>query len=239
MATIKIHDLSADDRPREKAQRNGIDSLSDAELLAIVLGGGLPGMSVMDMSREMLLSCDNSLLSLSKSGIAELKRRFKGVGDAKATLIAAVFELGRRWRDEVDKAENGKPKRISDSVSAYRLMRSRLEHLPHEEFWVILLTRANTIIDTKCVSRGGIASTIVDPKLIFRHAVDALAAGILLVHNHPSGSFQPSENDHALTRAIVYGAKMLDIRVLDHVIISAEGFYSFNDNGRMPPPPAI
>lgn len=239
MSTIKILDLSADDRPREKAQRNGIGSLSDAELLAIVLGGGLPGMSVTDMSREMLLSCDNSLLTLSKSGIAELKRRFKGVGAAKATLIAAVFELGRRWRDEVAKTENDKPKKISDSAGAYRMMRSRLEHLPYEEFWVILLTRANTLIDIKCVSRGGISSTVVDSKLIFRHAIDALAAGIILVHNHPSGNLEPSGNDHALTRSIVYGAGMLDIRVLDHLIISAEGFYSFNDNGCMPPPPKL
>lgn len=231
--SIRVHDLQAEDRPREKAMLHGVKALSDAELLAIVLGGGLPGMSVLDMSRDMLLRCDNSLVNLSRSQIGEMKRKFKGVGDAKAVLISAVFELGRRWRDEMADVERRKRTRVASSCDAYNFIRGRVELLPYEEFWVLMLSRSNTITEARCVSQGGTASTVVDSKLLFRHAIDALASGIILVHNHPSGNLKPSAQDDALTRRLSDAGKMLDIKVLDHLIVTADGYYSYNDEGRI------
>ncbi len=231
---IKMLDRQESDRPREKALRQGIRALSNVELLAIVLGEGLRGIPVIDMSRDILHRSDNSLLTLSKSGIAEMKRKFKGVGDAKAVLIAAVFELSRRWRDEVDAATGQQPTKITSSADIYRLVRSSMEHLPHEEFRTVMLSRANNVITQTCISRGGTTATVVDPKLIFRSAIDTLAAGIILVHNHPSGNLTPSPQDDALTRRIADGAKLLDIRLLDHLIISPDGYYSYADNHRLP-----
>lgn len=232
-ASIRVQDLQADDRPREKALRQGVRALSDTELLAIVLGGGLPGMSVLDMSRDILLRADNSLVELSRMQIAEMKRKFKGVGDAKATLVAAVFEIGRRWRDQMAASARNERAAIRSSEDVYRLMRSGIEHLPYEEFWIMMLSRANTVMETRCVSRGGTASTVVDVKLLMRHVIDTLAPGIVLVHNHPSGSLNPSAHDDALTRRILGAAKLLDVNVIDHVIISASGYYSYADRGRL------
>lgn len=231
--SIRVHDLQEDDRPREKAMRHGVKALSDAELLAIVLGGGLPGMSVLDMSRDMLQKSDNSLVTLSRFQIGEMKRKFRGVGDAKAVLVAAVFELGRRWRDEMADAAGRRRTRVTSSADAYRFIRGRVELLPYEEFWVLMLSRSNTITEARCVSQGGTAATVVDAKLLFRHAVDALAAGVILVHNHPSGNLTPSAQDDALTKRLSEAGRLLDIKVTDHLIVTADGYYSYNDEGRL------
>lgn len=220
LASIKVKSLHADDRPREKAISQGIKVLSNAELLAIVLGGGLPGLSVIDLSRDMLQKCDNSLIELSRAAIPELKRKFKGVGDAKAVQIAATFELGRRWRDEMDDTERRHHTTVKSSTDAYAYMRSRVELLPYEEFWVIMLSRSATIMQARCISQGGTAATVVDSKLLFRHAIDALASSIILVHNHPSGNLSPSVQDDQLTRRLAEAGKLLDIKVLDHLIIT-------------------
>ena len=232
-ASIRVQDLQEDDRPREKAMRHGVKALSDAELLAIVLGGGLPGMSVLDMSRDILHRCDNSLVSLSRARIDEMKRKFKGVGDAKAVLVAAVFELGRRWRDEMADVDSRKRLRVTSSDDAYRFIRGRVELLPYEEFWVLMLSRANVITGACCVSQGGTAATVVDAKLLFRHAIDALASGIILVHNHPSGNLAPSHEDDVLTQRLAEAGKLLDIRILDHLIVTSDGYYSYNDERRL------
>lgn len=231
MSTVRITDLNADDRPREKAIRSGIKSLSDAELLAIIIGQGLPGMSALDMSRSMLYSTSGSLPDIARMSIKELTRRFKGIGDAKAVSIAASFELGARCSSAINRS--AAPNKITGSEDAYNLLRDSMALLPYEEFRVILLSRSNAVIADRLISRGGTAATVVDPKIIMREAIDHLAAGMILVHNHPSGALSPSAEDDRLTRKIKQGAELLDIRVLDHIIITSKGFYSYNDNGRM------
>lgn len=235
-SSIKILDLALDDRPREKAFNNGVDTLSDAELIAIILRDGLPGLSVIDMSKAMLHDCDNSLLRVGSMTPLEMTRKFKGVGRAKAIALAAAFELGQRFRREIE-AENARRKaapRVTSSRVAYDFINKRLCRLPHEEFWIIMLSRANNIIGTHCVSRGGMSATVVDVRLIIHTAINHLAAGMILVHNHPSDNLQPSPQDDSLTKRIVEAAKLLDIRVFDHLIIGSDSYYSYNDQGRLP-----
>ena len=227
--TGRIADLSEDDRPREKAIKNDIRSLSNAELLAIILGGGMQGKSVMDLSREMLNKAHNSLYSLSCMRINEMCRTFKGVGPAKAVSLAAAFELGIRCRDEKAKTANT----VRTSSDAYNYIRGHLERLDREEFWILTLTRANRITAAECVSRGGTSATVVDIKLLMKMAVDRLASGIIAVHNHPSGNLRPSAEDDRLTRKIKDAAQLLDMRLLDHLIIGSEGYYSYADQGSL------
>ena len=223
--TRRIADLSEDDRPREKAIRNDIRTLSNSELLAIILGGGMAGKSVMDLSREMLGKADNSLERLSRMPIAELCRSFKGVGPAKAVSLAAAFELGIRCRDEKTSQNDV----VRSSKDAYSYMRRYLERLDREEFWIMTLSRSNRITDAVCISKGG---TSVDIKLLMKTAVDKLASGIIAVHNHPSGNLRPSAEDDRLTDKIKEAAKLLDMRLLDHIIIAGDDYYSYTDNGR-------
>ncbi len=227
--TGRIADLSEDDRPREKAIRNDIRALSNAELLAIILGGGMKGKSVMDLSREMLAKADNSLDALSRMRVNEMCRNFKGVGPAKAVSLAAAFELGLRCRDEKAKTAC----QVKSSQDAYDYIRGHLERLDREEFWIITLTRANRITAAECVSRGGLSATIVDIKLLVKMAVDRLASGIIAVHNHPSGNLLPSADDDKLTKRIKDAANLLDMRLLDHLIVGSDGYYSYNDNGKL------
>ncbi|ROT05350.1 DNA repair protein RadC [Muribaculaceae bacterium Isolate-104 (HZI)] len=226
--TRRIADLSEDDRPREKAIRNDIRTLSNSELLAIILGGGMAGKSVMDLSREMLGKADNSLERLSRMPIAELCRSFKGVGPAKAVSLAAAFELGIRCRDEKTSQNDV----VRSSTDAYSYMRRYLERLDREEFWIMTLSRSNRITDAVCISKGGTSATVVDIKLLMKTAVDKLASGIIAVHNHPSGNLRPSAEDDRLTDKIKEAAKLLDMRLLDHIIIAGDDYYSYTDNGR-------
>lgn len=225
----RISDLDDSDKPREKALSQGIRTLSNAELLAIVFGSGLPGKSVIQLSQEILASCNNRLSRLSRMSIHEVVKNYNGIGPAKAISLAAAFELGCRCRDE--KATDDPV--ILNSKSVYDIMRGRLERINHEEFWVLMLSRSNRVMYEYRASQGGMASTIVDVKLLLKKAIDLLASAMVLVHNHPSGNSHPSTEDDRLTLRIKDAAKLLDIKVLDHLIITPSGYFSYNDDGRL------
>ena len=225
----RIADLDEGDKPREKALTQGIRSLSNAELLAIIFGSGLPGKSVISMSQEVLASCDNRLSRLSRMSIHEMKKSFKGVGTAKAISLAAAFELGLRTRDE----DAALDPQIKCSTDIYNMMRAKLERLEYEEFWVLYLSRSNRVIYEECMSKGGVSGTVTDIRLILKRAIELLASGIILVHNHPSGNLRPSPDDDRITTKAKEAAKLLDINVLDHLIITPTSYFSYNDNGRL------
>lgn len=227
--SLRIADLSNDDKPREKALRNGIGSLSNAELLAIIFGGGLPGMSVVQMSQNILSSVDNKLSTLARLTIGQMTRRYKGIGPAKAISLLAAFELGARCRDE----QPVQQPQVTDSRVAFSYIRGYIERLDYEEFWVMTLSRANRIIAATCVSQGGAAMTVVDIKKIMRTAIDGMASGIIVAHNHPSGNLSPSGQDDALTRKIKDAAELLDVKLLDHLIVAVGNYYSYADKGRL------
>lgn len=226
----RIHDLNDDEKPREKALSSGIRSLSDAELVGLIFGGGLPGLSVVDMARSILRDCDNRIDNLARLGMDEMMSKYKGVGPAKAVCLAAAFELGRRNREQM--AEN-RDSLIRSSRDVVEMMSPKIEGLDYEEFWVLMLSRSNRVKCRRCLSQGGTAGTVVDVKLLMKRAVDCLASGIILVHNHPSGNPMPSPEDDRLTRKIKEGAALLDIKVLDHVIIARDRSYSYMDEGRL------
>ncbi len=228
-ATPRVADLDIDDKPREKALKNGIQSLSKAELMAIILGSGIVGKSVIALSQDILRDNDNSLHRLSQMSIDELCTRYKGIGPAKAIGLKAAVELGTR------SVEDGQslPDQIRGGHDIYNLMRQKLQNINYEEFWVLHLSRSNRVIARECVSRGGTAGTVVDTKLILKSAINKLASSLILVHNHPSGTLRPSIEDDNITRRIKEAAKLLDMRLLDHVIIASTGYYSYNDEGRL------
>lgn len=228
---VLIQDIAESDRPREKAMRLGISSLDNAELMSIIFGNGMRGKSVLTMSQQLLAKHSGSLLAIARKPIKTVVRENPGIGPAKAIALAAAIELGMRCHTELPVH---KP-RIVGSESVYNLMASQLRTIDHEEFWVLMLSRANELIDKFCLSSGGTAATVVDLKLLFKRVLSEgeTASAIILVHNHPSGNLHPSTEDCALTQRIVNGAKLLDIRVLDHVIVSAAGFFSFADQGKI------
>ena len=226
----RIHDLSDGDKPREKALSQGIRALSDAELVALIFGGGLPGMSVIDLARGILRDCDDRVDNLARMSMQKLMSKYRGVGPAKAVCLAAAFELGRRNREQM--GANSEPViRSSDDVCS--IMRPIVEDLDYEEFWVMMLSRSNRVKFKRCISQGGTAATVVDVKLLLKRAIDCLAEGIILVHNHPSGNPRPSVEDDNLTKRIKEGAGYLGIKVLDHVIIARGDSYSYNDEGQL------
>ncbi len=219
-----IKNWAEDDRPREKLLNNGPKALSDAELLAILIGSGSRSQSAVDLSRQILQDMNNDLRILSQKSVVELTR-YKGIGQAKAVSIVAAMELVRRKKFNT----NDKVK-ISSSRQVYQEMYSLLSDIKHEEFWAVYLDRKNVIINKKQISLGGVSSTTVDTKIIFKNALDLLASGMILVHNHPSGSLNPSPQDIDLTKKIKDGSKMLDISLIDHIIIAGEQYYSFADD---------
>lgn len=224
--TIKY--WAEEDRPREKLLNKGKHNLSDAELLAILIGSGSREESAVGLSQKILNTADNNLNELGKTSITELMR-FKGIGEAKAITIVAALELGRR-RQLTDVKD--KPK-IKSSRDAYNTIASLLIDLPHEEFWILLLNRSNEVISREKISTGGVSGTVVDAKIIFKKALDILASSIILVHNHPSGNLRPSQADIDVTRKMKKAGVVLDISILDHLIISERGFYSFADEGTL------
>lgn len=228
--SVRIADLCDEEKPREKALAHGIRTLSDIELLALLLGGGVPGKSVIELSRELYTSCDKSLSAIAAMSIRDMCKRYHGIGPAKAITIAAALELGARRKDI---APARKPKIVS-SKDAYEHLRGHVENLAYEEFWVLMLSRAAHVIGCECVSRGGTAATVVEPKMVFKHAIDQMASSIIVAHNHPSGNLVPSGPDDQLTRKLRESGKMLEIPVLDHLIIGPEGYYSYADNGNLP-----
>lgn len=227
--STRVADLDVADKPREKALRQGIGALSNAELLAIVFGSGLPGRSVVDLSRDILRDNDNRLSRLARMSMHEVVKKYKGIGEAKAISLAAAFELGARCALDMKQLDP----QVRGSETVYERMRGQMELLNYEEFRVVHLSRANRIIFEETVSRGGTASTLVDVKLVMKSAVDKLSSGLVFVHNHPSGNLNPSPADDKLTRQLKSAAELLDIRVLDHIIITPHGYYSYNDNGRL------
>jgi|TARA_B110000037_G_scaffold208569_1_gene256799 DNA repair protein RadC len=223
---ISIKDWADEDRPREKLLIKGKAALSDTELIAILIASGNRDESAVELSKRILQSLGNNLNSLAKLSVNDLIK-FKGIGEAKAISIIASLELGRRRRS-ADVLEKDK---IGGSKDAFQVLQLKLEDLPHEEFWVMLLNRANKVIDIKLIGRGGVSSTVVDSKVIFSFALESLASGIILAHNHPSGNLKPSNSDIRLTKKLVDAGKILDFPILDHIIVGDNDYFSFADEG--------
>jgi DNA repair protein RadC len=224
--TFTIKRWAPEDRPREKLLLKGKSSLSDAELIAILLGTGTSTMSAVDLGKAVLHAGSNDLHTLAAMSLSELVK-VKGIGEAKAITIIAAMELGRRRKD-LDVHQ--KPK-ITGSRDVYELMKSDLLDIPHEEFWILLVNRANRVIKKVQISQGGVAGTVADPKIIFKLAVENLASGIILAHNHPSGNLTASQADINLTQKLKEGAKLLEMQVLDHIILAGQKYFSFADEG--------
>jgi DNA repair protein RadC len=223
---LTIKALAEDDRPREKLVLKGRQSLSDAELLAILLSSGNKEETAIQLAQRILNDNHNSINQLAKLQLNDLKK-FKGVGKAKAVSILAALEIGRRRTDEgVDEKM-----KVNSSANAYKLLKSKLSDLPHEEFWVIYLSRNNSVIKLECISKGGVSGTVVDTKLIMKPGIECLASAIILAHNHPSGNLQPSQQDISLTKKIKEVSLYLDIILQDHIIIGDQAYFSFADEG--------
>lgn len=225
-ANRSIKSWAEEDRPREKMLQRGIASLTDAELIAILLSSGTVDLSAVDVAKLVLQQSNNNLNELARKGIKELMQ-VKGIGQAKAITLVATMELGRRRKD----SDPPKRRRITSSREAYEEIRSYLLDKSHEEFWVLLLNRHNELIRPVQISSGGVAGTVVDPKIIFKHALEQLASALILVHNHPSGSLKPSEEDRKLTRKLREAGTVLDIPILDHLIFTDQAYMSFADEG--------
>ncbi|KAF2333215.1 RadC family protein [Flavobacterium daemonense] len=220
-----ITNWSEDDRPREKLMLKGKSALSDAELIAILIGSGSRNESAVDLSKRILKNAEN-LNALGKMSLSQLMN-FKGIGEAKAITIIAAMELGRRRRAE-DTVELMK---ITSSKLVFELMVPIIGELAHEEFWVLFLNNSNKVISKSQLSKGGITGTIVDVRLVFKLALENGATGLILCHNHPSGNLSPSEADKQVTKRIKLAGESLDVKVLDHLIITETKYYSFVDEG--------
>ena len=225
---LKIKSWSPEDRPREKLILKGKSALSDAELIAILLGSGTTTMSAVDLAKKVLQPVDNNLHELAKLSVKDLTK-IKGIGQAKALTIVAALELGRRRKD-LESSERGK---ITGSRDAYDVLKADLLDIAHEEFWILLLNRANRVIRKSQISQGGVAGTVADPKIIFKLALDDLASGVILAHNHPSGNLTASQADLDLTKKLKEAGRLLDIQVLDHIIVAGQKYFSFADEGMM------
>jgi DNA repair protein RadC len=222
--SFSIKNWSQDDQPREKLLHKGKEVLSDAELVAILIGSGNKQESAVDLSKRILSSTDNNLSALGKLSLKQLMA-FKGIGEAKAITIMAALELGRRRRGE-DALERHQ---ISSSISVFELMQPVIGELQHEEFWIIYLNNSNKVIKKSQLSKGGITGTLVDVRLVLKNALEVGATGLILVHNHPSGNLKPSEADKQLTNKLKIAAESLDIKVLDHIIVTEKAYFSFAD----------
>jgi DNA repair protein RadC len=223
---MKIKNWSEEDRPREKLVSKGKAALSDAELVAILLGSGTVSLTAVDLAKTILQHVHYNLHELAKLSVHDLQK-FKGIGQAKAITIVSALELGKRRK------ESKTPERIkiTSSKHVFELMLPLLMDLPHEECWVLLLNKANYVISKKQMSRGGTDGTMVDPKLVFKLAVEELAHGVILIHNHPSGNLKPSEADRRITNKMKEYGQVTDIPLLDHLIVTNEDYLSFADEG--------
>lgn len=224
--SISIKNWSEDDQPREKLMLKGKSVLSDAELIAILIGSGSRNESAVELSKKILASVGNNLNELGKLNLNQLCN-FKGIGEAKAISIIAAMELARRRRSE----EAVELTKITSSKIIFEIMQPVIGELPHEEFWVLYLNNANKVTVKYQLSKGGMTGTVVDVRIIFKSALESGAVGIVLCHNHPSGNLKPSEADKEITKKIKIAGKSLDIMVLDHVIVTQNGYYSFADEG--------
>ncbi len=224
--SLKITDWAAGDRPREKLIEKGTSSLSDAELLGILISSGTKDKSAVDLGRELLCMAGNNLNNLAKLSVSDL-RKLHGIGPARAVTIAAALELGRRRKlsDIQDTIQIKASKDVAD------IFQPLLSDLSHEEFWILYLNRSNKVITRMKLSQGGVSGTVTDVRIVMKKAVELLASGIILCHNHPSGNLNPSEADSKITRKIKEAGSFMDIQLLDHLIISDKDYYSFADNG--------
>ena len=226
-STTSFTQLNEDERPREKALKYGIRSLKDNELMAIIFSTGTQGRSVLEMSQDILDDNDGHLSKVANIDAADFLKRYKGIGPAKALTLLAGLELGRRAARDAANLPNAA---ITSSLIAYNVMHEHLANLDHEEFWVLMLTNGATVISKEFISSGGQTATVVDVKIIMRRALEQKATRMILFHNHPSGTLRPSMQDDTLTKRIKNAAQLFDIRVDDHIIISAKGYFSYNDN---------
>lgn len=221
-----INQWAEDNRPREKFLLKGKSALSDSELLAILIGSGSRNESAVQLCQRILFSANNNLNQLGKLSIQQLTE-YKGIGEAKAISIAAALELGRRRRAEdailLDK--------ITSSKTVFEIMQPIIGELPHEEFWVLYLNNSNKVLHKAQLSKGGLTGTVVDTRIIFKTALEYNATSLILTHNHPSGKLQASDPDKEITRKLKLAGQQLDIIVLDHIIMTETGYYSFNDEG--------
>lgn len=226
---LTIRDWAEDDRPREKMLKKGAQSLSDAELLAIMIGSGNRNETAVELSRRILHECHDNLNELAQLTIADMCKRFKGIGEAKAITIMAALELGKR-RKTSDILERRK---ITSSLDLFELFEPQLVDLSHEEFWVGLLNGANKVIEIKRLTQGGSRQTVVDVPMLLKLALEKSALAVVVAHNHPSGQNRPSHEDEVITRRIKSGCDAIGISFLDHIIIAKGQYYSFADEGKM------
>ena len=221
-----IKNWATEDRPREKMLAKGREALSDAELIAILIGSGNNNESAVDLSRRILKDSGDNLITLSQLSINDLTK-YNGIGAAKAISISAALELGRRRRF----AETAQQPLIRNSKDAFEYFYMRMSDLEHEQFWILLLNPANKVIKLAKISDGGINGTSADPRRIFKIALENNATALMLCHNHPSGSIEPSDADKSITRSIVNGGKILEIKILDHLVVGIDNYFSFADSG--------
>lgn len=225
---IKLKEWAVEDRPREKLLVKGARSLTDAELIGILIGSGNLNETAVELGRRILVSVNNNLNDLGRKGTDYLKT-FNGIGEAKAISIVAALELGKRRKE----AEVFVKKKITSSRDAADFITPLLGDLNHEEFWVLLLDRGNKIIDHFMISQGGISGTVIDVRIILKNALEKLASSLILYHNHPSGTMEASDADLKITRKIKNAAEVMDISVLDHIIIGQNSYLSLADEGMM------
>lgn len=223
---LSIKEWAEDDRPREKLLLKGKQALSDAELLAILLGSGSRNETAVQLAQRILREYNHNLYDLAKLSVADLQK-FKGIGEAKAITIVAALELGRRKKD----ADAPEYTVVRTSADAYKHIAPKLTDLPHEEFWIMLLNRAHKITKTELVSRGGVTGTVADVRMMMKMAVENLASAVVLAHNHPSGNTRPSDADIQLTKKVREAANLFDVQLLDHIIVGEGGYFSFTDDG--------
>lgn len=224
--STKITDWALEDRPREKLLDKGTSGLTDAELLAILINSGTRDKSAVDLGRELLGRVNNNLNSLGKLSISDLTS-IHGIGPARAVTIAAALELGRRRK----LAEVPDVPQIRSSKDVADIFQPILADLAHEEFWILFLNRSNRVINRMKLSQGGVSGTVTDVRMVMKRAIEYLASGIIVCHNHPSGNLNPSESDTKITQKIKEAGNLMDIQLLDHLIISDKDYYSFADNG--------
>lgn len=224
---LSIKSWAEDEKPREKLMQKGASALSLNELFAILLRSGVDGESAIGLARQILTFCNNDLNLLARCGVRELMNKFRGVGVAKAAAVVAAMEIGRRRRPEVGRTEAV----VRFSQDAYYYIRTFIEDLDHEEFWVVYLTHANRIKGSECLSSGGMEGTVIDVRMLFRNALERKATYIIIAHNHPGGSLKPSTYDEMITRKIFEGGKLLDIKLYDHIVVGRNAYFSFADEG--------
>lgn len=225
---LNIKSWAEEDRPREKLLLKGKSSLTESELIAILIGSGTPSVSAVDLSKSILTEVNNDLHQLAKLSVKDLVK-FKGIGEAKAVSIVAAMELGRRKKE----SEASKKVKITCSLEAYKELQPHFLDLRHEEFWALYLSRSNTVLKKQLISSGGVSGTIADPKIIFKSALDELASAVILAHNHPSENLRPSEADKKLTKKMKEAGLLLEIPVHDHLIVGNESYFSFADENMM------